>query len=101
MSKNEKSIFTDFVGDSLRTRAIEYFVTWKDVRVSPSDLVDDGVGEIKEVKKEISFLLDEKFIKKNGLGYTLNNRNKVATTFYDLFKTIINQSIPKLEKKIK
>lgn len=97
----ERSIFTDFVGNSLRTRAMEYFVTWKNVKIRHQDLLDGDVGTRVQVAKEVVFLLNEKFIVKKDNGYTLNNRNKAAKSFCDLFKAVIKQELPKLEKKLK
>lgn len=95
----EKSIFTDFIGNCLRTRSIEYFLTWNDVPIIASDLVDSKVGNLHAAKKEIAYLLSEKFIKRKGKKYTLNNRNAVAKKSLLLFKAILKQEIPKLEAR--
>ena len=97
----KKTVFTEFVGNCARTRVIEYFLTWEDMFVLHIDLVDDGVGNVAQVAKEIGYLTNNNFIVSSKKGYILNKDNLVAKRFLALFKSILKQDIIKLESKLK
>ncbi len=65
------------------------------------DLVDDGVGNVAQVAKEIGYLTNNNFIVSSKKGYILNKDNLVAKRFLALFKSILKQDIIKLESKLK
>ena len=97
----DSSLLLDLIGDSMKSRVLDYLLTNRDFVVVPEDIAKETRDSPFLVEDFLNFLVEKKVLIKKEEGYVLDLRSRITRTLIELDDVLIMNDLRKKAKEWK